>query len=137
MSEPLSDDRLAQMAGRSWPGTPGPWSEEKVAGHVADVVTEWTDGGDARLVICEHAGDDAAFIAAAPDIRADLAAALAEIARVKAERDRLREVVMDHAEHLDECSAPPGPCTCGLTAVLEGIPAYRALSPGGDQEGGE
>lgn len=56
--------------------TPGPWEAGTLGGHAADVFTVESDEDLGRIVICEHAGSDAAFIAAAPSIVTQLLAAV-------------------------------------------------------------
>jgi len=63
--QPLKD-RLAAA-------TPGPWYAEKMRAHSDDVLAESEDG---PIVIAEHAGCDAEFIAAAPTDQAKLIAAV-------------------------------------------------------------
>jgi hypothetical protein len=48
--------RLAEQA------TPGPWTARGEAPR--DVLTVWEEGERGRLIVCEHAGPDAEFIAA-------------------------------------------------------------------------
>jgi hypothetical protein len=93
MPEPLSEERLAEIRARLENATPGPWEWEGTDGSLSLL-----KAGEDRMVLavsrcdscwksqgrCWHPVDeDAVFIAHAPE---DLAALLAEVDRLRAER---------------------------------------------------
>jgi hypothetical protein len=69
-------ERLEALAEKA---TPRPWVARPDAPF--DVLTEWEDGRRGQLVVCEHAGPDAEFIAATVNALPDLLA-LARAAKV-------------------------------------------------------
>lgn len=73
-------DLRAKLAG----GTPGPWETDIQPGHQDDVLTSWITDDGGRLVIAEHAGPDAALIAAAVNA---LPALLDELERLRTVTD--------------------------------------------------
>jgi len=96
----LDLDRLEALADAA---TPGPWVSSGDRGrHPADVLTERADGSDGEyIVICEHAGPDAEFIAGTgPDVTKELVRQLRE-ARARLAQAWKRGHDAGHKEGLD------------------------------------
>lgn len=93
MSAELSEQQLAEICARAEAATPGPWCTDGAEIYTGTEYLPWSSlwiGETCRADDCHGSRDDAAFIAAA---RTDVPALLAEIERLRAERDAFADRV--------------------------------------------